>query len=68
MEPDGNSSVALTPAWHSIGARAFPAPAWHDGKTSTQLGISNTDRINYSQRRTMVVAEGAIPATLVAVE
>jgi hypothetical protein len=33
MEPDGNSSVALTPAWHSIGARAFPAPAWHYGKT-----------------------------------
>jgi hypothetical protein len=28
-------------------------------------GIPNTDRIDYSQRRAMVVVEGAIPATLV---
>jgi hypothetical protein len=65
MEPDGNSSVALTPAWHSIGARAFPAPAWHDGKTSSPQGIPNTDRIDYSQRRAVVVVEGATLATFV---
>ena len=65
MEPDGNSSVALTPAWHSIGARAFPAPAWHDGKTSTPQGIPNTDGIDYSQRRAVVVVEGATLATFV---
>src|ERR1700716_1430120 len=58
MEPDGNSSVALTPAWHSIGARAFPAPAWHYGKTSTPQGIPNTDGIDYSQRGAVVVVEG----------
>jgi hypothetical protein len=65
MEPDGNSSVPLTPAWHSIGARAFPAPAWHYGKTSTPQGIPNTDRIDYSQRRAVVVVEGATLATCV---
>jgi MFS family permease len=65
MEPDGNSSVALTPAWHSIGARAFPAPAWHYGKTSTPQGIPNTDGIDYSQRRAVVVVEGATLATFV---
>ena len=65
MEPDGNSSVALTPAWHSIGARAFPASAWHYGKTSTPQGIPNTDGIDYSQRRAVVVVEGATLATFV---
>jgi hypothetical protein len=65
MEPDGNSSVALTPAWHSIGARAFPAPAWHYGKTSTPQGIPNTDGIDYSQRGAVVVVEGATLATFV---
>jgi MFS family permease len=65
MEPDRNSSVALTPAWHSIGARAFPAPAWHYGKTSTPQGIPNTDGIDYSQRRAVVVVEGATLATFV---
>jgi hypothetical protein len=65
MEPDGNSSVAPTPAWHSIGARAFPAPAWHYGKTSTPQGIPNTDGIDYSQRRAVVVVEGATLATFV---
>ena len=65
MEPDGNSSVALTPAWRSIGARAFPAPAWHYGKTSTPQGIPNTDGIDYSQRRAVVVVEGATLATFV---
>jgi MFS family permease len=65
MEPDGNSSVAPTPAWHSIGARALPAPAWHYGKTSTPQGIPNTDRIDYSQLRAVVVVEGATLATFV---
>ena len=65
MEPDGNSSVAPTPAWHSIGARAFPAPAWHYGKTSTPQGIPNADGIDYSQRRAVVVVEGATLATFV---
>ena len=65
MEPHGNSSVALTPAWHSIGACAFPASSWHDGKTSTPQGIPNTDRIDYSQCRAVVVVEGATVATFV---
>jgi hypothetical protein len=42
MEPDGNSSVALD--W----GRAFLAPAWHDGKTSTPQGIPNALGIGYS--------------------
>ena len=54
-----------TPAWHSIEARAFPAPVWHDGKTSTPQGIPNTDWIDYSQRRAVVVVEGATLATFV---
>jgi hypothetical protein len=37
-----------TPAWHSIGAHAFLAPAWHDGKTSTPQGIPNALGIGYS--------------------
>src|SRR4051812_22177427 len=60
MEPDGNSSVALD--WSP---RLFSAPAWHDGKTSAQQGIPNTDRIDYSQRRAVVVVEGATLATFV---
>jgi len=35
-------------------------------KQSTPQGIPNTDGIDYSQRRAMVVVEGAIPATFVA--
>src|SRR5450631_4628333 len=65
MEPDRNSSVAPTPAWHSIGARVFPAPAWHYGQTSTPQGIPNTDGIDYSQRGAVVVVEGATLATFV---
>jgi hypothetical protein len=65
MEPDGNSSVAPTPAWHSIGARVFPAPAWHYGKTSTPQGIPNTDGIGYFLDRAVVVVEGATLATFV---
>jgi hypothetical protein len=60
MEPDGNSSVALD--WSP---RLFSAPAWHDGKTSTPPGIPNTDGIDYSQRRAVVVVEGATLATFV---
>jgi hypothetical protein len=41
------------------------APAWHHGKTSTSRGIPNTDRIDYSQRRAVVVVEGATLATFV---
>jgi hypothetical protein len=48
-----------------MGARTFPASAWHDGKTSMPQGIPNTDRVDYSQRRAMVVVEGATPVTLV---
>jgi hypothetical protein len=54
-----NSSVALD--W---GPR-LPATAWHDGKTSTPQGIPNTDGIDYSQRRAVVVVEGATLATFV---
>ena len=59
MEPDGYSSVALD--W---GPR-LPAPAWHYGKTSTPQGIPNTDGIDYSQLRAVVVVEGATLATFV---
>ena len=48
-----------------LGPRAFPAPAWHYGKTSTPQGIPNTDGIDYSQRRAVVVVEGATLATIV---
>ena len=40
-------------------------PAWHYGKTSTPQGIPNTDGIDYSQRRAVVVVEGATLATFV---
>ena len=40
-------------------------PAWHDDKTSAPQGIPNTDRIDYSQLRAVVVVEGATLATFV---
>jgi hypothetical protein len=48
-----------------LGSARFPP--WHgtNGKTSTPQGIPNTDGIDYSQRRAVVVVEGVTLATFV---
>src|SRR5882757_3592784 len=66
MEPDGNSSVALTPAWHSSGPHAFfPPRHGTTAKHPRRRAFQTPTGIDYSQRRAVVVVEGATLATFV---
>jgi hypothetical protein len=65
MEQDGNSSVALTPAWHSIGARALSRPGMARRQNIHAAGDSKHARIAYSWDSAVVVVEGATLATFV---